>query len=68
MIMMGEKRKAITAILGPEAEPEKPEGSEMSAIGKELIDAVHASDVETVVSCLKAAYHLMLSGDDSGEG
>lgn len=68
MIMMGDKKKAMTAILGPAHEEEPQESpNELHAISKELIDGVKSDDHEAVANCLSAAWELMGSKDDQVE-
>lgn len=74
MIMMGnDRKKALTAILGPESDAVGIRGDEMSggetghAIAAELIDAFHAKDHEGVWEALKAAFQ-HLDSDDAGPG
>jgi predicted outer membrane lipoprotein len=67
MIIMGDKKKTLTAILGPRSENigERSEiengGVEDSllACAEELISAVHAKDAQGVVEALQAAFEHM---------
>lgn len=56
MIMLGSKKKTIDQILGPPKEEKGDESplSSLDACISELIDAIHAKDVEGVKSSLKA--------------
>jgi hypothetical protein len=62
MIMMGDKKRTIHAILGPEEGDlsEKEEGGdnkeEKMAAMKELIDCVHAKDEEGAMSAFEALF------------
>lgn len=64
MIMLGDKKKALTAILGPRHEEvEKKEGgasdssAELHAIAHDLVESVHARNVPDVVEALKAFFY-----------
>lgn len=61
MIMMGDKKKMIGAILGPEKqdEPESEGMDALHALSEELIDAIHAKDAPGVASALQAAFEEM---------
>lgn len=70
--MMGDKKKAMTAMLGPDpAEHEaKPADAdhELRTIAEEMIHCLHSSDAEGVAHCLKAAFMLCDSEPhDEGE-
>jgi hypothetical protein len=74
MIIMGDKKKHITAIMGPDSEASaekkdsEPGDEEMHAVSSELIDAVHAKDEKAVAVALRAAYELCDSyADAQGE-
>ncbi len=59
MLMMGDKKKAVMAILGPPKKAEEEKGEEVSplhVIAEELIDAVHANDAAGVAACFEAAF------------
>ena len=61
MMMIGDKRKLLTAVLGPH-EPDgevKEDANEVHAIAQELIEAVHNHDVAGVADALKAAFELL---------
>lgn len=71
MIMMGEKKKALTAILGP-ASPgvgEKGEDGpdDLHVIAEELIDAFHAKDAALVAAGLRAAYEQLDGAEEPSE-
>lgn len=66
MIMMGDRKKAVMSILGPDSknvgnredlEDEGPD--EMGLISQELIEAVHARNAEDVKNALRAAFACM---------
>lgn len=67
MIMQGNRKNAVTAILGPESpnvgvrselsDSESPE--ELKMISQELIEAIHARNPEDVCQALKAAFELL---------
>lgn len=63
MLLGGDKKKYINAILGPREEDKKPEEDEspLHAIADELIGYIHSHDVEGVVTCLKSAFAHMES-------
>lgn len=59
MIMLGDKKRHINAILGPssleEEGPKEPDnGAELHAIAHDLVEALHARNVPNVVEALKA--------------
>ncbi len=58
MIMMGDKKRAIAAILGPHpSEQKEDDGPDAShAVAEELIEALHAKDAAGVVSALRALF------------
>lgn len=70
MIMMGDRKKAVTAILGPDSDNvgsrEDESGSEdaMHSVANELIEAVHAKNVPDVVAALKAAHAMCNAPED----
>lgn len=56
--MIGEKKRALTAIMGP-AKHEEVEGDEpdaLHAIASEFIQAVKADDAQGVADCWRAAF------------
>ena len=60
MIMMGDRKRTVAAILGPQEEKAKEEGGgELRAIAEELIDAVHAKDSDGVIAALRATFSAM---------
>lgn len=66
--MMGDKKKGVTAILGPLAEEhEGEEPNELHAIAQELIEAVHGHDVEAVAHALTAAVDVLNCAPSEGE-
>lgn len=68
MMMMGDRKKTVNQILGPdpsEAPAEDKGGSSLSAIAEDLISAVKDGDAEAVASALSAAYQECCSS--SGE-
>lgn len=59
MMMMGDKKKAVTAILGPiegEKEKDSAPADALELISEDLIAAVKAGDANAVASALRAAY------------
>lgn len=59
MIMMGDRKKSVAAILGPRDGEKKESGPAMGAlhaIAQELIDAVHAKDADGVEAAFRAAF------------
>lgn len=70
MIMMGDKKKTLNAILGPHEENVGVEGDDVHEgheICKELIDAVKSGSHEDVWNCLKAAVE-EINSEPSEEG
>lgn len=76
MYLMDSKKKAVTAILGPDSdnvgvrgEDGAPEegASDLHAIASDLIDCVHDKDVDGVVSALQAANAYCNGGSVEGE-
>lgn len=71
--MMGDKKGAVNAILGPDPKDMKEEGPDdgtesLHACVSEFIDAVHAKDVDAAASALKACYaELEASEPEEGE-
>lgn len=60
MIMMGDKKKAMTAILGPaHEEDEGKEPDALHAISQEAINCIHAHDVMGLADCFRAAFALL---------
>lgn len=62
MIMMGDRKKHIQAILGPssleEEGPKEPDNSaELHAIAHDIVEALHARNVPDVVDGLKAFFY-----------
>jgi hypothetical protein len=56
MIMMGDKKKMLTAILGPHKEVEEmPSVDEMETIMQEFIECVHGKDAQGAAAAFKAA-------------
>ncbi len=72
-MMLGNKKKAVTAILGPEPGMEDKEGgagdsaAESTALAQEFIDAVHSKDPEGLVSSFKALSASCEAGEPEGE-
>lgn len=57
MIMMGDRKKLASVILGPRPEAAKEEEvAPLKVIAQELIEAVHARNADDVVSALRAAF------------
>ncbi len=59
MMMMGDKKKTVNQILGPDpsdAPPEDTGGDTLSAIAEDLISAVKDGDASAVASALSAAF------------
>lgn len=58
MMMMGDRKKTIAAILGPQENEheEKEEGKPINAMMKEFIDAVHAKDHDQAAEIFKALH------------
>jgi hypothetical protein len=60
MIMMGDKKKALTAILGEESENvgvrESGSPSDLEQCASELIQAVESKDASSVASALRACW------------
>lgn len=56
MIMMGNRKPLIAAILGKKDDEQSPDAAldTLHACAEELIDAVHAKDVAGVVSAIQA--------------
>jgi hypothetical protein len=76
MYLMDSKKKALTAILGPDSdnvgvrgEDGAPEegASDLHAIAGDLIDCMHAKDVDGVVAALQAAHNFCSGGMVKGE-
>lgn len=71
MIMMGDRRKILTQIMGP-SEKDKTEGeaplSEYHAIAQDLLDAVKSGDVESVADALKAFFSACGAESEPTEG
>lgn len=75
MIIMGDKKNVLTAILGPDGnnvgvrrgsgEDEEPD--ELAMIAQELIEAVHARNPKEVVEALRAAF-MCLDSEPHVEG
>lgn len=56
MIMMGDRKKAVTAILGPEeGEDQGHEENSLHHIAEEIISCIHAKDAPGLADALKAA-------------
>lgn len=69
MIMMGDKKKAVDAILGP-LDGKKPEAkpNALHAIAEEMIEAIQAKDAAGLESALRAAYaECGMVGDEQEE-
>jgi ribosomal protein S20 len=62
MIMMGNRKKYVSQILGDDPRGVSKE-TPLHTIANELIEAIHANDTEAVVACLKAAYTHCQSGE-----
>jgi hypothetical protein len=58
MMIFGDKKKAVNAILGPTAEHQmdKAEIGSMHAMMEELIDAMHMKDIPAAVEAFKAMF------------
>jgi hypothetical protein len=66
MIMMGDKKKAITAILGPHSDNVGKRGEDgaieeegpdtLMVCMEELIDAIHAKDASAAVDAFRTAF------------
>ncbi len=58
--MFGDRKKAVTAILGSPSDEKDVEKNEMQSalhsVAEELIDAVHSKDPHAVVAALRAAH------------
>lgn len=68
--MMGEKKRAIESILGPDPKDMKDEGEETSSLHhcmSEFIDAVHAKDVDGAVAAFNACYAEKEAAEPEGE-
>jgi hypothetical protein len=52
MILLADRKKQLNQILGSE-NGEALEAGPLDKIAEELIEAVHNSDVQSVISCLK---------------
>lgn len=73
--MLGDKKKAISVILGEKPmEKEVPKGLEsemgpaMKAAAKSLLDAIKADDIEGVSKALEDHYYLCDKAEDYSEG
>lgn len=57
MILMGDRKKQITQILGPrDGEQEGSSDGALHACVSEFLDAVHAHDVDGACAALKACF------------
>lgn len=61
MLMMGDKKKAVRAVMGERVEPmQKDEGSEheemLEALGEEALQCVHEKDSQGFVKCMEALF------------
>jgi hypothetical protein len=58
MIMMGDRKRMITAVLGPHEskEAEKEEINAKEEIMHELIESFHAHDIQGALSAFKALF------------
>lgn len=65
MIMMGDKKKVLAAILGPHEPHGEPMESpdEMHTVGQEAIECVHNHDVAGFVEAIKALVGLCNGGE-----
>lgn len=67
MELTGSRKSAVDEILG-DGEAAQEKGSEsLKVIAEELIDSVHAKDVDGVVSALKAAFEELDKPDEPKE-
>ncbi len=55
-MIMGDKKKVLTAILGEHKEIKEPEVNALETIAGELIECIHAHDVAGVVEAFKALF------------
>lgn len=72
MMIYGDKKRLLSAVLGPSGEEIRPEETpdspdELSVVARELIDAVHAKDTAAVVDCLRAAFGCLEMDETSEE-
>lgn len=69
MIMMGDKKKLASVILGePKQKPEEgAEQSALSVIAEDLISCVNNADADGVAECLRAAF-LEMEASPHAEG
>lgn len=68
MIMMGDRKKLASVILGPDGNKKSEEPIEpLKVIAQELIDAVHAKNPDDVIAALRAA-HQELDAEPHMEG
>lgn len=66
--MMGDRKKTVSAILGPPDEKPKESGDgALRAIAEELIDSVHSRDSDGVIAALRAAFEALNSGPSEEE-
>lgn len=62
MIMIGDRKRTVTQILGEE-KVEEPRKEALHAIAEEMISCVQEGDAEGLKNCLKAAFEACKSGD-----
>lgn len=63
MMMMGDKKKRVNLILGPEHEEELPKEA-LHTIAEELISCIQESDSEGLMHCLRAAFSELNSKEE----
>ena len=72
MMIMADRKKAVSAILGPHDEPDDKAAmsdheQELHAISEELMHAVHGKDVPGIAEALRAAHaHLDMEPHEEG--